>query len=45
MDDALVSQEFYAEGEASDREFLRTLSAYGNADVKRCIAVLPGIAK
>ena len=34
MDDALVRQEFHAEGEASYQDALRTSSVYGGADVK-----------
>ena len=34
MDDALVREEFYAEGEASYQDTLRTNSVYGGANVK-----------
>ena len=34
MDEALVRQEFHAEGEASYQDALRTNSVYGGADVK-----------
>ncbi|MCX7242127.1 MAG: hypothetical protein NTU86_17015 [Burkholderiales bacterium] len=34
MDDALARQQFYAEGEASYRDALRTNSVFSGADVK-----------
>jgi predicted transcriptional regulator len=34
MDDALARQQFYADGEASYQDTLRTNAVYGSADVK-----------
>ena len=34
MEDALVRQQFYADGEASYRDTLRTNAVFGGADVK-----------
>lgn len=38
MEDALVRQQFYADGEASFKDTLRTNAVFGDADVKAYVA-------